>query len=286
MSLAQADSALPELQNNRDAVLQAGLKTILQERHLLPYVKARKLALAIVDISDPEAPRFAGVNANEMMYAASLPKIAILVAAFVKIERQQLMLDDALWKDMNRMIRNSDNAAATRVLETVGREDLLTILQEPRYRFYDREQGGGLWVGKAYAKSGAYQRDPLKNLSHAATPMQAARVYYLLATGQLLGPELSEKMLEVLSKPAINHKLVKGLKDSYPDAKIYRKSGTWREYHSDSAMIESQGERYIIVGLSAHANGGKWLSQLATPLMDLLVNSSAAPRQLSGAGGN
>jgi len=273
MSLAQHAGLLLDPAKYQDAALQAGLEKILQDQKLQSYVSRKQLALAIIDISDANTPRFAGVNASEMMYAASLPKIAILVAAFVKIERQQLVLDDALWKDMNRMIRNSDNAAATRVLEKVGHEDLLNILQEPRYRFYDREQGGGLWVGKAYSKSTAYRRDPLKNLSHAASPIQAARVYYMLATGQLLGPELSLKMLDVLSNPAINHKLVKGLKDSYPNAKIYRKSGTWRQYHSDSAMIETQDQRYIIVALSAHPDGGKWLSQLATPLMDLMAGS-------------
>jgi len=261
---------LPALSASRNANLQAGLDKLLLERKLSAYAEKKKLALIIVDLTDMAQPQFAGVNSHHMMYAASLPKIAILVAAFVKIEREQLVLDDSLWTDMNRMIRNSDNAAANRVLEKVGRYDLLSILQEPKYQFYDREQGGGLWVGKAYSKPAAYQRDPLKNLSHAASAMQAARVYYLLSGGQLLGPDLSEKMLEVLADPAIEHKLVKGLKASYPNARIYRKSGTWRQYHSDSAMIEDQGHRYIIVGLVDHPDGGKWLTSLATPLMQLL----------------
>ena len=270
---AQAEDALPELSANRDRVLQKGLENLLQEHQLSEYVDRKKLALVVVDLSDRQHPRYSGVNEHHMMYAASLPKIAILVGAFVKIERGQLTLDDELWTDMNLMIRNSNNAAANRVLEKVGRYELLSILEEPKYHFYDRENGGGLWVGKAYSKPAAYQRDPLKGLSHAATAVQAARVYYLLANGQLLGPALSEKMLEVLSRPAINHKLVKGLKASYPESKIYRKSGTWRQFHSDSAMIEDKGHRYIIVGLVDHPDGGQWLVKLATPLMQLLEQS-------------
>jgi beta-lactamase class A len=52
----------------------------------------------------------------------------------------------------------------------------------PRYRLYDPRHYGGLWVGKDYAKSGLWRRDPLHNLSHGATAMQVARFYYLLKT--------------------------------------------------------------------------------------------------------
>ena len=271
---AVAQPLYPALAQNQDAGLQQGLDTLLENRHLQPFALRQTLALVIADITDPENIRYAQVNANHMMYAASLPKLAILVAACVKVERRQLELDDTLWQDMNRMIRNSDNQAANRVLERVGKESLLDILQEPKFHFYNKGGNGGLWVGKSYSEAAAYHRDPLMNLSHGATALQAARVYYLLATGQLLGPKMSSKMLEVLSAPAIEHKLVKGLKQSYSTAKIYRKSGTWRTFHADSALIEHEGGRYIIVILVDHPDGGDWISSLAPALMDLLTRPS------------
>jgi len=267
---SQAHEALSMLEKSHDMELQHGLEEILREHMLSTAVDNKTLAIFIADLSDFDNPRLAYVNGNHMMYAASLPKIAILVAAFVEIDRQQLELDESLWKDMNRMIRYSDNSAASRVLDRVGRDDLLNILQEPKYLLYDREHGGGLWVGKAYSKDVAYRRDPLANLSHGATVIQAARIYYMLITGKLLGPEMSIKMLEVLSKPGINHKLVKGLRTKYPDAVIYRKSGSWKQYHSDSVMVESGNNHYIIVGLVEHPNGSRWLTNLAVPLLDLL----------------
>ncbi|MBE9549921.1 MAG: serine hydrolase [Proteobacteria bacterium] len=267
---SQAHEALSQLEKAHDMELQHGLEKILEKHRLSSAVDNKKLALFIADLSDLENPRLAHVNGNQMMYAASLPKLAILVAAFVKVDRQQLELDESLWKDMNRMIRYSDNAAASRVLERVGKEDLLSILQEPEFMLYDREHGGGLWVGKAYSKDLAYRRDPLANLSHGATAIQAARVYYMLLSGKLLGPELSNKMLEILSRPGINHKLVKGLREKYPDATIYRKSGSWRNYHSDSAMIEVDNHHYLIVGLVEHPDGSQWLTNLAVPILDLL----------------
>jgi len=265
----------PVLWDSKDPELQRSLESMVNKIGLMSHIKSKRLSLVLVDITDIHNPRVAELGGDKMIYAASLPKIAILLGAFVQVEQKQLILDDALSKDMTKMIRNSDNAAATRVLERVGREELLGIIQSLRYRLYDPERGGGLWVGKDYAKKGAYHRDPIKKLSHGATAMQVARFYYLLETNRLVGPELTLEMKNILSKPGISHKFVKGLK-SVPEARIYRKSGSWREYHADSALVESGDSKFIIVGLAKHPDGGKWLSSLAKPLHGLIVNSPVA----------
>ena len=87
---------------------------------------------------------------NLMVYAASLPKIAIMPGAFVQLEQGKLKLDASLTEDMTDTLRYSNIAAATRVLERAGREELLEILISRRYRLYDKDHGGGLWVGKDY----------------------------------------------------------------------------------------------------------------------------------------
>ena len=43
---------------------------------------------------------------------------------------------------------------------------------------------------------------------------------------------------------------VKGLKRANPDAVVHRKSGTWREHHSDGALVEDGDVVYVAVGLS------------------------------------
>ena len=75
---------------------------------------------------------------------------------------------------------------------------LFLILRSERFRLYDPLVNGGLWVGKEYGKSPAYERDPLHNLSHAATAIQTARFYYLLETNQLVSPQLSRTMKRML----------------------------------------------------------------------------------------
>jgi len=225
----------------------------------------------LVDITDPSFPRMAYVNPNEMMYAASLPKIAILLGAFERISKGEMTLDAATRHKLVQMIRNSSNHAATEILNKVGKAYLADLLQSPRYRLYDPERNGGLWVGKEYSKSGTWKRDPLHNLSHGATALQVARFYYLLQTGRLVSPELSREMKTILGNPAIEHKFVKGLKSVHPESRIYRKSGTWRQYH---AIIEHDGRRYIAVALAKSPRGGKWLTDLIVA-MDNLVFQSA-----------
>lgn len=277
---ADGDPGPLPLRDCSDNELQSGLEKLIAHQGLGSAVKSDQLALAVVDITDPEYPRLAMLNGDKMLYAASLPKIAILLGAFVEIESGALKPEPALWNDMTRMIRHSDNHAATRVLERVGKQRLLEILQSPRFGLYDPAYNGGLWVGKAYAKAGAYRRDPLHNLSHGATVFQAARFYYLLESGQLVGPRLTQKMKEILSKPAINHKFVKGL-STRPGVKIHRKSGTWKQFHADSALVEFGDRKYIIVGLAENPSGGKWLTRLAAPLHDLAITPSSLPAPTS-----
>ncbi len=253
-----------------DADLQRSLEQLVHALGLWQHVRSKNLALGLLDITDIDAPRYAALNQHRMMYAASLPKIAILLGAYVEISEGELILDDHLRDEMVRMIRYSDNTCATRVLEKVGREDLIDILTSERLRLYDPELNGGLWVGKDYARKNAYRRDPLHNLSHGATIYQVLRFFYLLERGDLVDDDLCADMKEILSKPGISHKFVAGLQ-TRPGVEIYRKSGTWREFHADAALVEIGEYRYIMAGLVRHPDGGKWLAQLAAPMHDLVV---------------
>lgn len=274
-TLADGAGGFPSLWDSYDVSLQKQLESTLKELGLDEASRNRTLGVTIVDITDLEEPRVASVNGDNMLYAASLPKIAILMGAFVEIEQGNMELDDDTRDSLTRMIRNSSNADATRMLNHVGKDRLLEILQSDLYHMYDPAVNGGLWVGKEYGRSSAYKRDPLHNLSHGATPMQAARFYYLLETGQLCNPKLSAEMKSMLGNPGINHKFVKGLA-GFPDAKIYRKSGSWKKWHADSAIVEASGHKYIVVALAEDSRGGSWLSQLIKPIHQFMVPETLA----------
>jgi beta-lactamase class A len=274
-ALADATTSSPSLWKCHDSGLQRQLDRTLTRLGLDKAVKNKKLSVALVDITRLDKPRVAAVNGDEMQYAASLPKIAILLAAFVEIQNGEIKLDQDTRESLTRMIRVSSNEDATRMLNRVGKQRLLGILQSSKYDLYDPKVNGGLWVGKEYGRAPAYQRDPLHNLSHGATAMQTARFYYLLETGKLVNPALTREMKSMLGNPGIHHKFVKGLAD-YPDAKIYRKSGSWRQWHADSAIVEADGHRYIVVALAEDPSGGEWLSRLIQPIHQFMVPTRLA----------
>jgi beta-lactamase class A len=274
-AMAGTTTSPPSLWKSHDSSLQRQLDRTLTRLGLDKAVHNKKLSVALVDITRLDKPRVAAVNGDEMQYAASLPKIAILLGAFVEIEQGEMKLDQDTRESLTRMIRVSSNEDATRMLNRVGKQRLLGILQSRKYDLYDPKVNGGLWVGKEYGKSAAYQRDPLHNLSHGATAMQTARFYYLLETGKLVNPKLTREMKSMLGNPGIHHKFVKGLAD-YPDAKIYRKSGSWRQWHADSAIVEADGHKYIVVALAEDPRGGEWLSRMIQPIHQFMVPTRLA----------
>ena len=267
---AGAQPPKSELGESCDPRLQKALETRLGSLQLRKATTRKDLSVVVVDITDISKPRMAYVNPNKMMYAASLPKIAILLGAFEKIANGEMTLDDETLEKLKLMIRNSSNTAASDILYRVGMDYLADLLQSPRYRLYDPERNGGIWVGKEYGQAPAYRRDPLHNLSHGATALQVARFYYLLETGQLVSPQLSKLMKSIMADPAHEHKFVKGLKKVQPDSEIYRKSGTWGPYHSDSAIVEHHGRRYIAVALAKSRQGEQWLQKLIVALDDII----------------
>jgi len=275
---ALADS-YPKLRDCHDPQLQSRLEASIDRLGLSDAVKRNSLSISLVDITDPYQPRLAAINGDHMRYAASLPKIAILLGAFVQIEQGKLHLDKATRKTLTDMIRVSSNSAATQMLRRVGQANLADILQSSRFKLYDPTYNGGLWVGKEYASSKAWRRDPLHNISHGATAMQAARFFYLLETEQLVSPALSVEMKEMLSNPGINHKFVKGLMSIQPDSKIMRKSGSWRRWHADSALVERDGHKYIIVALAENEQAGSWFPRIAKDLDGLIIPQKLAALQ-------
>ncbi len=254
-----------------DAGLQTLFDKSIKANKLDGYIKKNELSVTLVDITEINNPKLAHANGHTSFYAASLPKLAILLAVYEEAHLGNLKLTPEINKAMNNMIRHSSNVDATHLYNLVGAERIAEILQSERYKFYDEEAGGGLWVGKPYGKQGAWKRDPLTNFSHAANGLQVARFYYMLQRNELTDPSYCPLIKDILSDSAIEHKFVKGLKAENPTAEIFRKSGTWRNYHSDSAIVETEtGHTYIAVALSNTPNGGAVLEQVIK-YMDRIV---------------
>ncbi len=259
-----------EFRADRDPVMQQALEGAVRDLGLQSSLTQHRLSLALVDVTDAQAPRLAMLNGDDMMYAASMPKIGILVGALAEAESGRLPLDEQRLQAMNRMIRNSSNEDATRVLNWVGGDRVLGWLQSDRFHLYDAQSGGGLWVGKGYDSEPAFRRDPVHNLSHGATAFQVARLYTMLADGTLFTPRYNALMMDILSNPGIHHKFVRAL-DDVPGVRIYRKSGTWKNYHADSALVELDGRRFVMVAIAEDPDGGEWLVRLGRRMYQIAM---------------
>ncbi len=234
-------------------------------------IEQKKMAVGLVDLSDPLNVKYAAVNGNVMMYAASLPKIAVLLAAEDAFEKGELQETEEIKEDLRQMICRSNNDAATRMIDRLGYEKIKEVLTDPVYDLYDVDYGGGLWVGKRYAKYGDRYPEPIKGLSHAATVSQVCRYYYLLAYGKLVSYERSKEMLVMMVNPELHHKFVNTLDKAAPRAKLYRKSGTWKNFHTDSVLVWGPDwRRYILVALIEDPDGEKICRDLVTEVEKVL----------------
>ncbi|MEZ5350995.1 MAG: serine hydrolase [Bryobacteraceae bacterium] len=273
-----ANTTRPEAMPAVDAALQRSLETSLRQMGLRAPLDQGRLAVSLMDVTDPEKPRYAGLNDRRMMYAASLPKIAIVLAGFEAISQGMLEYNPAVKEMFTRLIRFSSNLDASRAIRAVGFDYIAKVLTSPIYRLYDPVLNGGLWIGKSYGAGGAseyWKRDPVANLSHAANSLQVARFFWLLDQGRLVNPQMSAEMKEIFSKPGIHHKFVKGLETLPGVREIYRKSGSWQDSHCDAALVEHAGHKYIAVALMKDTRGGEVLSKLIVKLDELILRSGS-----------
>src|SRR5690606_18593520 len=110
------------LWSHLDPVLEADLADALHDLGLGWALAQQKLAVALVDITDLRTPRVAALNGDTMMYAASLPKICVLLAAYQKEAEGRFVIDDETYLQILRMIRLSDNGDSTALMHKIGKD--------------------------------------------------------------------------------------------------------------------------------------------------------------------
>ncbi len=264
-----------------DPALQAALNRAMAEPPFRQHVARKRLSVALVDLSQPGTVRYAGLDDDRMRYAASLPKIAILLGVFDQIDKGKVTYTPALKRKMELMIRRSSNIESTNLIRLVGFEAIARSLRDPHYELYSPKRNGGLWVGRDYGGGpGLWRRDPMHNISHGATARQVARFFVMLDQGTLVSPWASAEMKEILSHPDIHHKFVLGL-DARPGSNIFRKSGTWKVWHADAALVERNGKKYVAVALMESSAGKTVLPELILKLDDIICAPAAAPAQVA-----
>ncbi len=236
----------PDLQEQLDAALTA-------------LGSPPDLAVSLIDLHAPA--RYAGSQDQRIFYAASLPKLGILLAAFAALRDRKLKRTAALDASLARMIRLSSNVDASRLIQTLGFAYIARTLAA--YRL-----DSGLWVGKAYGPSG-YRRhvefwrpEPASGEWHAANTLQLARFFWLLDTNRLVDAPSCRAMKRILAEPGTSEYFVEGLRAMGVVRGLHRKFGAYGTLHGDAVLVEESGRRYVAAAMVNSVDGPALLSSL------------------------
>jgi beta-lactamase class A len=262
----------PHSLSKKNRVLQRNLESALAAARLTRHTNRHRLAVAVVDLTRAGETYYAGVNDDDMLYAASLPKIAILLADAQAAADGRLTWTSEHDRRLSAMITESSNGDASWGAELVGFGGIEAVVRDPRYCFYDNVHGG-LWLGRLYAPASEIYPDPLHDIVHGATARQAARFYTMLERRELVSKDWSDHLLALMGPPKHHHKFVAGLANRTNVTFVARKSGTWMAWHADSALIQHDDARYVAVALSENVRKGEDVMQQVIRILDDLVTA-------------
>ncbi|MFC1611973.1 hypothetical protein ACFL6C_13510 [Myxococcota bacterium] len=187
--------------------LKDGLEKILADLGLLEDIRGRELGVTLVDVSTGVPQAMASFNGDEHMYAASLPKIALLLTA----HDRGLVTDDNRHVFENMIRLSHQNHWARDALAIIGSGDPDARSLGWNIPFHDKglrkvnetldkygllNDGRGLQLLKPYGKG--YRRITPRTRtagaqSHGASTNAVARFYLLLHQGLLPGLLFSSK---------------------------------------------------------------------------------------------
>jgi beta-lactamase class A len=224
---------------------------------------------AAIGVLDLRRLRLAMIHPDRGEYAASVPKIGILLAYFRLRPAAATNLPNDIRHELGLMVKASNNEAAAKFSQMLGLREIQRVLNENG--FYDAKHGGGIWVGKHYGVSGERYGDPVGDNSHAATVRQLLRFYLMLEQGKLVSPAASKTMREIFESPEIPHDQIKFVKAlANENVQIIRKWGSWENWLHDSAVVRDPQRHYIIVGLTHHPRGDEYLENIAQAVHRLM----------------
>jgi beta-lactamase class A len=221
-----------------------------------------------VGVLDLNRLRLAMIHPDRIEYGASVPKVGILLAYFQLHPEAARQLDPAVERELGLMAKASSNEMAAKYSHELGLREIQRVLGEQH--FYDKDHGGGIWVGKHYGKDKERYPDPVGGHSHAATVRQLLRYFLLLEQGKLVSPAASRKMRQIFASPDIAHDNIKFVKAlAGRNVQIIRKWGTWEDWRHDAAVVTGGGRHYILVALTRHPKGDDYLVELARAVDDI-----------------
>lgn len=177
-----------------------------------------KLSITLIDVNSLQV---AGYREEELRYPASISKLFWMVLAFDLIERNVLTQNDSLTTNISNMIRDSDNEAASRILDLItnsqsggslNREQLPVWIQK-------RDRVNRFFQAAGYHELNLTQKTYPINYLHLEQPQgrdsqmrgffqhplrnqistrHSGRLMYEVVKGLAVSPQSSRQMMDLL----------------------------------------------------------------------------------------
>ncbi|MEN9216210.1 MAG: serine hydrolase, partial [Gloeomargarita sp. HHBFW_bins_162] len=246
------------------------------------------LSITLMDVTRPDTPQLAGYQQQELRYPASVVKLFWLVN-FLAYQQAGLLPADAIAPaDLNAMMQQSSNDAASQVVDAItgtesGGELSPVLLAQWRDK---REQLNHFFRGAGYGYLNVKHKNfPIYSLGqeepqgrelqlrgglaqpsrNQLTTWQTARLLYEIYTLQAVSPALSQKMLSMMERPpAVRAQELTGFlgSDLPMDAQVIGKEGHTSTSRHDAVIISRSDGRlaYILVvfGDDARYSADDW----------------------------
>src|SRR5690242_12977218 len=140
--MAKFETLIIDHKSSVDPSLQSSLEQIDSNLRAKHSINATQTAIGVLDLI---GLRLAMVRGDHMEYAASISKIAILLAYFHVHPQAANNLPSTTRHELGQMIKASSNEMATKFSRELGLTKIQEVLNA--YGFYDRSKGGGIWMG-------------------------------------------------------------------------------------------------------------------------------------------
>ncbi|MDX2096630.1 MAG: serine hydrolase, partial [Leptolyngbyaceae cyanobacterium bins.59] len=288
----------PELQAIVDQVVQ----TVANEG--LP---TGSLSISVIDLKTNST---AGYQAQTFRYPASVAKLYWMVTFFAQIaqgENQEALL--AAEDDLYRMMEDSDNTAASRIIDFVTKTrsgkafptdaDYAEWARKREWlnRFFQDAGYTGLTLSQKnfpfdeYSEPQGRDRQLLKRSRNKATTEQTARLLYEIVNRQAISSLYSDEMLELLAKdlrpevwkPKPNNPIQGFLGEGLPSTVDFgSKVGMTSQSRQDAAYVKTRdGEHaYILVVFGNHpsyANNWTIFPKISRLFFERVTGRTGAP---------
>ena len=254
-----------------------------------------EVSLALKDLESGEELL---IHAEEMMHAASLMKVPVMIEVYRQAEKGKFSLKDkitvrnqfksivdgsvyslhaaddsdediygliseklSIRELMEHMITVSSNLAANILIELVEAKNVMETMME--MGIYNMKILRGVEDSKAYEKG-------LNNRTDALSMM---RVMLSIAEGKAVSPEACREMIEILAQQKFRAKIPAGIPEGI---KVANKTGSITRIDHDAAIVFPKGQKpYVLVILTRGFEHREDAEQLIENLSRIIYGSLA-----------